>query len=436
MSIRFLLKIILFFSCIYGLNITINAQTIKRANSPYSYFGIGDLEPTTFGMSRAFGGLSIGLRTATNTMVDNPASLSAIKRTTFETGFDFNSIRLNNGTETQSMSDMGISYLALTVPVTKYWGSSLGFLPFSSVYYDIEEEIVNDLEGVGTQLFTSEGQGSLYQFYWGNGFNYKTFSAGFQLAYVFGSLERTTLSTYPDVSEILPYLLDENEQIGGFIWKSGLQFHPKISDRIRLTVGANWSASTNLNVKNESSLGRSSTVIDGQLVGDTVAIIQSSEEYKIKLPSQFGFGATVNRGSEWMAGFDIELANWGSTNLSDVNADYRNTIKVKVGAGFMPYREGIRKFFNQTQYRFGAYFNNNYFDARAVATESFEAINQYGFTFGAGFPLSKKRSSRLNIAFDVGQRGTTSNSLVRETFFKAHIGLTLNDIWFIKPKYD
>ena len=40
----------------------------------------------------------------------------------------------------------------------------------------------------------------------------------------------------------------------------------------------------------------------------------------------------------------------------------------------------------------------------------------------------------MNI--EVGKRGTEANSLLKETFVRFGLGLTLNDRWFIKTKYD
>ena len=40
--------------------------------------------------------------------------------------------------------------------------------------------------------------------------------------------------------------------------------------------------------------------------------------------------------------------------------------------------------------------------------------------------------SNLNIGFEFGSRGINSERLVKETFWAVRIGLSLNDLWFIK----
>ena len=44
--------------------------------------------------------------------------------------------------------------------------------------------------------------------------------------------------------------------------------------------------------------------------------------------------------------------------------------------------------------------------------------------------------SNLNVGFELGTRGINSESLIKENFWALRIGLSLNDLWFIKRKYN
>jgi len=44
--------------------------------------------------------------------------------------------------------------------------------------------------------------------------------------------------------------------------------------------------------------------------------------------------------------------------------------------------------------------------------------------------------SNLNLGLEYGQRGTTNSGLIQENFFKLSIGLSLNDQWFVKRKFN
>ena len=65
-------------------------------------------------------------------------------------------------------------------------------------------------------------------------------------------------------------------------------------------------------------------------------------------------------------------------------------------------------------------------------------LPEYGIAFGMGLPLKREQTTvpQLNIGFEYGKRGQTGNDLIEETFYKINIGITINDRWFIKRRYD
>ena len=54
--------------------------------SPYSSFGIGEAQAQEFSLNNAIGGVGVALRAGNYLNPTNPASLSAINTTVFETG--------------------------------------------------------------------------------------------------------------------------------------------------------------------------------------------------------------------------------------------------------------------------------------------------------------------------------------------------------------
>jgi hypothetical protein len=46
------------------------------------------------------------------------------------------------------------------------------------------------------------------------------------------------------------------------------------------------------------------------------------------------------------------------------------------------------------------------------------------------------RLSNVNVGFEYGKKGTTSNGLLEENYFNFRLSLSLNDIWFRKRKID
>jgi hypothetical protein len=61
-------------------------------------------------------------------------------------------------------------------------------------------------------------------------------------------------------------------------------------------------------------------------------------------------------------------------------------------------------------------------------------LKETGVSFGLGLPLGSL--SNANIGFEITRRGEKNQSLIQETFVTMRIGLSLNDVWFIKRKYN
>ena len=61
-------------------------------------------------------------------------------------------------------------------------------------------------------------------------------------------------------------------------------------------------------------------------------------------------------------------------------------------------------------------------------------MNEIGISFGLGLPLAGL--SNANVGFELSQRGTKESGMVKESIASLRIGLSLNDIWFIKRRYN
>ena len=61
-------------------------------------------------------------------------------------------------------------------------------------------------------------------------------------------------------------------------------------------------------------------------------------------------------------------------------------------------------------------------------------INNLGINLGFSLPVGTL--SRINIAMESGIRGSIDKTYVRERYFKFVLGSSINNIWFIKRKFD
>jgi len=51
---------------------------------------------------------------------------------------------------------------------------------------------------------------------------------------------------------------------------------------------------------------------------------------------------------------------------------------------------------------------------------------------GLGLPISGL--SKVNLGLEIGKIG--NDDLIKENYFSLRLGLSLNDVWFIKRKYN
>ena len=148
-----------------------NFAVAQTTSSPYSRYGIGDIGAKGFGQGFALGGTYIALQNDTVPMFfinnGNPASYSNMKLVTAELGANYNRTQLQSADAKSTINNASLGYISLAFPFKKWWGASIGLVPFSSVGYKISDE--QDITNIGTVKYLYEGTGGINQVYFGNG---------------------------------------------------------------------------------------------------------------------------------------------------------------------------------------------------------------------------------------------------------------------------
>jgi hypothetical protein len=47
----------------------------------------------------------------------------------------------------------------------------------------------------------------------------------------------------------------------------------------------------------------------------------------------------------------------------------------------------------------------------------------------------KRSKTSINLGFEIGQRGTLKQELLKENYFNINFGINILEHWFYKPKY-
>jgi hypothetical protein len=197
---------------IFCQNLSVNGQNVSY--SPYSVFGIGDIETADYSRNLGMGGVGIGLKSKESLNRLNPASYSGIDSLSFtlESSFSGRASHFYNGNSAQNNSLAGLKKLAVGFCVNSFWHTSAGVVPFSNMGYDMS--MIKTTEGApyNTYELNLTGNGSINRFYLANSFNLsKNLSVGVNLSFLFGTLTQdenitTSITNYNSTVETKSYL--------------------------------------------------------------------------------------------------------------------------------------------------------------------------------------------------------------------------------------
>ena len=456
----------------------------NTTSSPYSKYGVGTLLSQDFLQNFAMGGIGIGMRSNRNINFDNPASYSALGITAFEAGFTNTSLFLTDGTQSENLNYPHISHLAFGIPVMKNkWGMSFGMLPYSNLGYDYTN-VVNDTL-TGDVTYFQKGDGGLNKAYFGNSIQFnpktnidpvglilkafsgprysiKTDSTGTEIK-VFNKridslvVDRKTPISFGVNGYVMFGALNNDEKIiyGGLnnalnLWSIkrtsvadvgvdfGVQYQKSYTvykgndiDKYNIVLGATYAATNNLSSKYTESIRTFTGTSDFGTVKDTISLIDEAASI-IELPTELGIGFSISKENKWSFGVDYRSANWGAIASNSSIYKYNNNYSIAAGLEVTPKYNAFKGYFKRVAYRLGLRYNTSYIMINN------QDLPEYGIAFGMGLPLKREQTTvpQLNIGFEYGKRGQTGNDLIEETFYKINIGITINDRWFIKRRYD
>ncbi len=418
---KILILSLVIFTSIFGMNAQVNTS------SPYSRFGIGEMENQTLGRANSMGGISSGLRLPFEINAYNPASYSAIPGNVFLFQVGMHSKRTDYSSSTSKISnyDFGLSSINAALRVNKYWGMSFGLTPVSSIGYKIQTEdsvTLNDYTSKYNNFYA--GEGGISQLYFGNAFAYKGLSIGVNASYYFGTLSKRTESILTDVA-YSSFLLDiEDTKVKDFHFRYGIQYNDSIFNKYNITVGGFFENKNDLNARLLKYTSRAliigETTISDTLINDTI------NTGTVGMPMSYGFGFTF-MSKQFIFGADYETSNWKDVLMfGESQTSLTNSSKISFGIEFTN-DYASKQYLKTINYRLGGYYgNSNIFLNNTEVTDA-------GINFGLGIPT--KTGTKINIAFGIGKKGTTDNNLIKENYYTINLNFNLSDRWFIRRKF-
>lgn len=401
--------------------------------TPYSLYGIGNIEKQGTAANRAMGGLGTGIRSNRFINYLNPASITERDTLSFmlDFGVDHKNIYTSDGKSNTAYNTFSVKNLIFSAPVYKKSALIVGIVPYSNIGYKFEnyESDPVIVSQYGNIVYQKYGEGSINQFFVGGAMNFLgNFSAGLQYIYYFGALDRYSNVTFGSDASIRNISTGWDYALGASSLKAGLQYFNEFGERNRYYLNAGVTYTMAASLKGDYT--RFVYAEQEGMSTDTV-YNYSTDNAKVRLPHEFSIGVSVGRKENWMVGIDYIQQNWKSnaySGMHGMNFTPHIARSFRVGFEYIPNMYDLKYYFKRVTYRVGAYYDQTYMKFGG------NRINAAGVTLGMSLPIYRLYNA-FNVAVDFGQRGSAKNGLVRERYVQFVINISLHDLWFIKYRY-
>ena len=407
-------------------------------NSPYSQYGWGVMSDQTSGFNRGMNGVGIAFRDGREVNYLNPASYSAMDSLMFlfDGGASGHITHMKEGGKSISRRNANFEYAVAGFRLAKHFGVSFGIVPYTNVDYSYATTLPIGSSTTYEYTNTYTGSGGLRQVYLGAGWQpVKGLSAGFNVAYLWGDYEKWVINSYNDSyvntlsklyqADVKTYRLD-----------FGLQYDANLGKNNRLTLGLTYGLGHKMEAKptcivysNNSQTG----------VSDTTTF---KIHDKLSIPHTFGAALGFAHGKQWKVGVDYTLQKWSSVGFPEYNYNddkptyevnpnyFEDRHKINIGGEYCT-DQLSRSFMKRIRYRAGASYASSYFKVNGK-----DGPKELSVSAGLGIPIINNFNNRsiLNVSVQWIRNGATG--LLTENTFRFNIGLTFNERWFQKWKFD
>ena len=407
----------------------------SNVDSPYSMFGLGQVRDKTMNTRlKGMGGVANAMADKAMVNPGNPASYAIIDTLSFlfDAGIYAKSSTFSTSTLSEKASCASLDYVSMGFALTNWWKMAFGAQPYSNVGYNIVTNFHDDQLGNCAELF--QGEGGLNQVFWGNAFRIgKHFSVGVNASYVFGDSKSTTTLACPDTSYIICSRRSRDIMTRSFMFDYGLMYQGNLSKDLILTLGATYNQKINLH-------GVQTTFIR-TIEDDDLETLSTSTEYLIDtifynrdknasytMPHAVGFGVALQKTNRWRLGADFNWTQWSAFARNGVNEGLQDAWNVAVGGEFMPSSTSISGYWTRVSYRLGGFYGKTCLNING------NSINKMGVTAGMSLPVPRSLS-KVELGLEVGNCGTKSDNLIKESYVNFTVGVSIFERWFMKRKY-
>jgi hypothetical protein len=395
----------------------------EGSSSPYSFYGIGEARFNGSLESRSMGGISM-IPDSTRINFQNPAGYGNLKLTNFTIAASSDYKTQKSGTSTAVARRTTLDYIALALPLGRF-GAGFGLIPYSSVGYKIE----NLSDDVNQNSKRFNGWGGMNRVFLGTGYRIlSNLSIGATAYYNFGKIQTNSVEYKPDIT-IGSRELNATD-LTGLNLNFGLMYHYKLKEKLTIFSSLNFTPKSILVSKNERTIGTVAISSDFDYT-EVDSFEPITTKTNLNLPQKWALGLGIGDAKKWVFGVDVAMQDVGKLhntyNTLD-NVTYDKYQRYGFGGYYTPETNPFFSYAKRITYRGGFVYEKTGLVVNSTS------INDVGITLGLGLPITGSFSN-LNVGFEFGKKGTTTNNLVQENYFILNLGFSLNDKWFVKSKY-
>lgn len=408
----------------------------------YSRFGIGSLTSFSSSQSQALGGGGVALRTLNYSPDANPALWSDQVLTRLAGGASVHSTSsTDNSGSSGQLTSGNFQAFQFNFPLyERKLGFGLSFQPYSRSNYQISRTELDPEDTEFAHRVDFSGSGGLQRLRGGLGYRINdVLSVGATADLLFGVIESQRQTTWLENTQAFrDVLVSDGVQISGFT--STLGSHLALADIFAeddaLSIGASVSLPASLSGERFRTLDQNLEAI----APDTL----SNRNGNIELPWKAQLGVSYQPNATWTFVADGSFEPWsnfssdfpgGATDTAPIRFPVGGTStltdrwRISTGAEVVPAGEDqLAGYLSQVAYRLGGYVEHLY-------VRPDKQTDLYEFAVTAGFSLPTSLSgTRIDLNTRAGTRGTTSNSLVRDTFIGFSLHINFGERWFKRRK--
>jgi len=436
--------------------------------SPYSRYGIGEIRIPATVRQAGMGSAGKALFDYDRISILNPASSGFDTVTTLEAGIYASVFKLITSQNSQTANGASINYFSLGFPVIKnIWGAALGIAPYSSTGYRISDTGTSENCNCGRILSSFTGDGDINRYFLQFGFApfgrrgekfytsseyekliqnsdtlslnkfvnrinaIKGISIGINASWLFGTLNNIRTMDFIDSTTYLDTKITSSITLSDIHLNFGALYHLELKKNNFINAGITLSPTSGIrSIRNVLWYNfRSNDFFDD--VKDTVLNIVD-DKGSTTIPMEWSAGVAFGKKEKWIAAADFTYQKWSEYKSFNVHESFEDSYSIHAGFEITP-KKGSTRYLDNVQYRIGGYYGSSFLQLKG------QRINDYGISIGLGIPVIRRdyiQRAALQIAFEAGELGTTSENLIKQKYYRVHFGVILNELWFVKRKYD